>query len=110
MCKKETSVSHISTEAEIIFLHAGLRMDGLPALDLWDLVTEGFHSSFNPLKTSKGRVQGNLLRNTPTNKHTRNQTKVPIKHINVDLTDVDHISSNVKPSGSNAMLYVSEDN
>ena len=32
MCKKQTSVSHISTEAEIISLDAGLRMDGLPAL------------------------------------------------------------------------------
>ena len=43
MCKKQTSVSHSSTEAEIIFLDAGLRMDGIPALDLWDLVIEVFH-------------------------------------------------------------------
>ena len=34
MCKKQTSVSHSSTESEIISLDAGLRMDGLPALDL----------------------------------------------------------------------------
>ena len=39
-CKKQTSVSHSSTESEIISLDAGLRMDGLPALDLWDLVIE----------------------------------------------------------------------
>ena len=38
MCKKQTSVSHSSTESEIISLDAGLRMDGLLALDLWDLV------------------------------------------------------------------------
>ena len=37
MCKKQTSVSHSSTESEIIFLDAGLRLDGIPALDLWDL-------------------------------------------------------------------------
>ena len=43
MCKTQTSVSHSSTEAEIIFLDAGLRMDGIPALDLWDLVIEVFH-------------------------------------------------------------------
>ena len=36
MCKKQSSVSHSSTESEIISLDAGLRMDGLPALDLWD--------------------------------------------------------------------------
>ena len=34
MCKKQTSVSHSSTESEIISLDAGLRMDGIPALDL----------------------------------------------------------------------------
>ena len=38
MCKKQTSVSHSSTEAEIISLDAGLRFDGLPALELWDLI------------------------------------------------------------------------
>ena len=36
MCKKQTSVSHSSTEAEIISLDAGLSMDGIPTLDLWD--------------------------------------------------------------------------
>ena len=38
MCKKLTSVSHSSTESEIISLDAGLRIDGLPALELWDLI------------------------------------------------------------------------
>ena len=35
MCKKQTSVSHSSTESEIISLDAGLRLDGILALDLW---------------------------------------------------------------------------
>ena len=38
MCKKQTSVSHSSTESEIISLDPGLRLDGIPALDLWDLI------------------------------------------------------------------------
>ena len=38
MCKKQTSVSHSSTESEIMSLDAGLRLDGIPALDLWDLI------------------------------------------------------------------------
>ena len=38
MCKKQTSVSHSSAEAEVISLDAGLRVDWIPALDLWDLV------------------------------------------------------------------------
>ena len=38
MCKKQTAVSHSSTESEIISLDAGLRLDGIPALELWDLI------------------------------------------------------------------------
>ena len=37
MCKNQACVSHSSAEAEIISLDAGLRIDGLPALDLWDV-------------------------------------------------------------------------
>ena len=38
MCKRQTSVSHSSTESEIISLDTGLRLDGLLALELWDLI------------------------------------------------------------------------
>ena len=51
--KKQTSVSHSSTEAEVIFLDAGSHMDGIPALDLWDLVIEVFHSSPNQTNETK---------------------------------------------------------
>ena len=44
MCKKQTSVSHSSTESEIISLDAALRLDGLPALELWDLIVSVFGS------------------------------------------------------------------
>ena len=45
MCKKQTSVSHSSTESEIISLDVGSRMDGLPALDHWDMVIEVLRST-----------------------------------------------------------------
>ena len=73
-------------------------MDGIPALDLWDLVIEVFLSSPNQFKKSKDRVQGNLLRDTPSNKHTQNQTKTPIQHDNLELSNVDYVSSNPKSS------------
>ena len=38
MCKKQIAVSHSSTESEIISLDTGLRLDGLSALELWDLM------------------------------------------------------------------------
>ena len=42
MCKKQTCVSHSSTESEIIFLDSGLRLDGLLALEFWDLIVSVF--------------------------------------------------------------------
>ena len=38
MCKKQTAVSHSSTESQITFLDTGLRLDRLLALELWDLI------------------------------------------------------------------------
>merc|ERR1711989_170945 len=40
VCKKHGAVSHSSTEAEVIALDAALRLEGLPALMLWDTVIE----------------------------------------------------------------------
>ena len=40
-CARNRLLSHT---AEVISLDAGLRMDGVPALTLWDLVIELFHS------------------------------------------------------------------
>ena len=105
-CKKQTSVSHSSTEAEIISLDAGLRMEAIPAVDLWDLVIEVFHSSQNQLNNTKGQVQGNLSRDTPSNKHTQNKTKVPTQHDNFDLNNVHCVPLNAKFSRFDAMLYI----
>ena len=109
MCKKQTSVSHSSTEAGVISLDAGLRRDGIHALDLWDLVIEVFHSSPNQFNNTKDQVRGNSSRNTTSNKHTQNQTKVPTQHDNFDLSDVDFVPSNPKFSRFGAMLYIFED-
>ena len=55
-CKKKTkttSVSHSSTESEIISLDAGLCMDGILALDLWDKVLEVLRSANNTARHGK---------------------------------------------------------
>ena len=69
MCKKQTSVSHSSTESEIISLDAWLRMDGIPALDLWDVVIEVLRSTNDTARQSK-LAQGNLC---TTGDHSRNK-------------------------------------
>ena len=57
MCKKQTAVSHSSTESEIIYLDAGLRLDALPALELWDLIVFCFLEASLVFQID----QGNLL-------------------------------------------------
>ena len=106
MCKKQTSVSHSSTEAEIISLDAGLRMDGIPALTLWDLVIEVFHSVPNRTDGPKREPWRNPSAVVKPNMHN----PIPIKHTNVIPTNIDHIPSDTKNSDSSAMLYVFEDN
>ena len=59
VCEKQTSVSHSSTESEIIFLDAGLRLDGKPALDLWDLIIAVLHGNTN----QSNQEQGDLCMN-----------------------------------------------
>ena len=56
MCKKQasTSVSHSSTESEIISLDAGLRLDGIPALDLWDLIVAVLHGNTYQSNQARG--------------------------------------------------------
>ena len=40
VCKKQGAVSHSSTEAEVISLEAMMRLEGIPALNLWKQVLE----------------------------------------------------------------------
>ena len=72
----------------------------------WDLVIEVFHSSLNQLKKPKDREQGNLLRDTSSNKHSQNQAKTPIQHHTLELCNVDYVSSIGKSSQFGAMLYI----
>ena len=106
MCMKRTSVSHSCTEAEIISLDAGLLVDGIPALTLWDLVIEVFHSVPNRTDGQKREPWENPSAVVKPNMHN----PIRIKHTNVIPTNIDHIPSNTTHSGSSAMLYVFEDN
>ena len=65
MCKKQTSVSHSSTESEIISLDAGLRLDGIPAIDLWDLIVAVLHGNTYQSNQERGDPYTNLVRVNP---------------------------------------------
>ena len=57
-CKKQTCVSHSSTESEIVAAEQGIRTEGLQALAFWELVTE-------------------LLSTSPTAKTAETHTVIP---------------------------------
>ena len=97
MCKKKTAVSHSSTESEIISLDTGLRLDGLPALELWDLIVSVF-GSVSQISDRTGQLVNDV------NKHHKSQ-----KRINV-MENIDSVPSNVQSSRQEALLYVFEDN
>ena len=107
MCKKQTSVSHSSTESEIIALDAGLRMDGIPVLDLWDL-TVAVLGNTNQNHTEQGDLLKNKreVRSPPHTIHKHKQSHGMID----DLDNVDFIFSNVHSSRQEALLCVFEDN
>ena len=117
-------ISHNSTESEVISLDLGLRMDGIPALGLWDLFFffEVMHSA------KKQPVQGDLLRDDAQRKHTNTKTKKRTNQDDIELFNVDHVTTNasqrvindldtvdvihpnVQSSHQEALLYVFEDN
>ena len=77
MCKKQTSVSHSSTESEIISLDAGLRMDGPLALDLSDMVIEVLRSTNNTARQGRRGTGDHSIKKiktkTPTEKRKSNR-------------------------------------
>ena len=85
-------------------------MDGVPALDLWNLVIEVFHCNRNqPGKTKDSSAQGILWYRVMSSTR-KNQTKALTKHDSSELFHIDNVRSNVTFSQSIAMLYVFEDN
>ena len=86
MCKKQTSVSHSSTVSEIISLDAGLRLDGIPALDLWDLIVLILgNTTKTPGRSGKPVVNGD--KDHGPNKRAQGMFNV--------LNNVDRVPSNV---------------
>ena len=90
MCKKRTSISHNSTESEIIYLDTGLRLDGLPALELWDPIVSVFGIISH---ASNGTVQ-------PVNGKHKSCNKIDVVH------DIDSVPSNVQSASRETLWYL----
>ena len=97
MCKKQTAVSHSATESEIISLVTGLRLDGLPALELWDLIVSVL-GNVSHVSDRSGQPDSDF------NKRHKSQKKIDV------VKDIDSVPSNVQSARQEALLYVFEDN
>ena len=101
ICKKQASVSHSSTESEIISLDAGLRLDGIPVLDLWELIVSVVgNTTLNHDRTGKPVVCRDAS-------HSQGQQSRGMFNV---LNNVDRVPSNVQFPHQEALLYVFEDN
>ena len=96
MCKKQTLVSNSSAEPEIISLDTGLRLDGLHAMELWDLIV----SVFGSLTQTSDRT----VRPVDTERSQKSQGKINV------LKNIYCVPSHVQSSRQEALLYVFEDN
>ena len=94
MCKKQTSVSHSSTESEIISLDTGLRLDGLLALELWDLIVSVF-GNVSRVSDNSGQLESDA--------HKRHKSH---KKIDV-MKDIDSVPSNVQSASVHFCLICS---
>ena len=97
MCKKRTAVSHCSTESEIISLDTGLRLDGLPALELWDLIVSVL-GNVSRVSDGSGKPECDV------HKHHKPHKKIGV------MKDIEDVPSNVQSARQEALLYVFEDN
>ena len=91
LCKKQGAVSHRSTEAEIIALDMGLRIDGYPAMNLWDLI-------INVLEPLPEITKAN---------NAMTEAKTPEMH---ELLNVDYMPTNIPKLSSRCQLIIMEDN
>ena len=97
MCKKQTAVSHSSTESEIISLDTGLRLDGVPALEPWDLMVSVL-GNISRVSDRSGKPESD------DHKHHKSHNKIDV------AKDIDAVPSNVQSARQEALLYVFEDN
>ena len=97
MCKKQTAASNSSTESQIISLDTGLRLDGLPALELWHLIFSVF-GSVSQVSDRSGQPDNDV------NKHHNSSRRIHV------MENIDSVPSNVQSSRQEALLYVFEDN
>ena len=84
-------------ETNCRFAQSGLRLDGLPALEFWDLIVSVF-GSVSQISDRTGQPVNDVK------KHHKSQGKINV------MENIDSVPSNIQSSRQEALLYVFEDN
>ena len=79
-------------------MDTGLRLDGLPALKLCDLIVSVFFGGVSQVSDRSGQLENDDKRNQ------KSQGKINV------MENIDSVPSNVQSSRQEALLYVFEDN
>ena len=77
-------------------MDTGLRLDGLPALELWDLIVSVL-GNVSRVSDRSGRPENDVQ------KHHKSQKKINV------IENIDSVPSNVQSSRQEALLYVFEE-
>ena len=101
ICKKQGAVSHSSSEAELISLDAGVRLEGIPALSLWETIVDIFH----PPKVSDTQKTTNVSTKGLTLPYDDRYSE----EVNI-LLNVDYVPPSLPPSSGQGCLIILEDN
>ena len=103
MCKKRGVVSHSSTEAEVVSLDAAIRMEGLPSLNMWDMVVHLF-------KRGGGEGIKKIPSQSKDGKPTWAGQEGPQVRRQMDPFDVDFVPPSILQPFGEAKMIVLEDN
>ena len=81
------------TRIKDLKVDTGLRLDGLPALELWDLIVSVL-GNVSRVSDRSGQPDSDV------HKHHKSQKKIDV------MEDIDSVPSNVQSSRQEALLYV----
>ena len=98
-----TCVSRSSIEAKIMSLDAGLRIDGIPALDPWDFAMEVWHSDPNRKQNLKPERRSLSHSKTSEKKESDTQNSLELSH-------VDFVPWSATYFHEGTMLFIFDDN
>ena len=96
---QETNMQFLTVQQNLksSALDTGLRLDGLPALELWDLIVSVL-GNVSRVSDRSGKLDNDV------HKRHKSQKKIDV------MEDIDSVPSNVQSARQEALLYVFEDN